>query len=166
MDAKEEIAPKGDLLGDPLSPVTRRERRNLLATSGVGIVMAKAALIPSKIAALGIEFTDASQAAIRISVAVLIIYFGCAFALYGSSDFVAWRLALHARARDGFRRYQLKQREPKDQEFFPIAEPPLYPTEHALYWVGGPLSVVRAIFEFALPMVVGAYAVRALLLAH
>jgi len=41
---------------DPLSEVTRRERRALLGVSALSIAMSITHLIPTKISALGVEF--------------------------------------------------------------------------------------------------------------
>jgi hypothetical protein len=150
------------VIGDPLTSVTRRERRNLLATSGIGLVLAKGTLIPSKIDALGIQFTDASQTVIRVALAILIVYFGMAFLLYGASDFVAWRLVLNSRIRHGIARHSRRLREfPPDQGYERVPE--MLPSERRLIWLTRPLSIVRAVFEFALPLLVGIYAAVVLL---
>ena len=48
-------------LQDPLSDVTRAERKTLLGLSAVGLVIARSGLVPSRISALGIEFDRADQ---------------------------------------------------------------------------------------------------------
>ncbi len=49
------------LCGDPLTEVTRKERRMLLFVSVVSVLIVKAGLIPKKISALGIEFNSTNQ---------------------------------------------------------------------------------------------------------
>jgi hypothetical protein len=44
-----------DYLIDPLNEITRKERRNSLIASTLGVLVAKASLVPSKFSALGIE---------------------------------------------------------------------------------------------------------------
>lgn len=151
------------VVGDPLSLVTRRERRNLLVASVVGVVMVNVGLTPSKIAALGIEFTPDNQSVLRSILGIVVLYFGAAFLLYGTSDFLAWRLALHKRIREGYRRHEERMRQPPSKEpTYEIRDIHL-PLEMAMTRALGPVSVLRAIFEFALPLGIGAYAAWLLL---
>lgn len=80
-----------DYLGDPLGEITRKERRNLLIAGTVGVLVAKAGLVPSKISALGIDLSAPAQDAFVMLVGLVIVYFLCAFIIYGVSDFFAWR---------------------------------------------------------------------------
>jgi hypothetical protein len=82
-------------LRDPLSDVTRTERRNLLGVSAIGIVIAKSALVPSKITALGIEFDPSDQRALLKMLAAIVFYFLLAFVIYAISDLVEWRTSFH-----------------------------------------------------------------------
>jgi amino acid permease len=50
-------------------------------------------LVPSKISALGLEFSQTDQKSLLSILALITLYFVAAFILYASSDFVAWRLA-------------------------------------------------------------------------
>ena len=83
------------ILKDPLSEETRKERRNLLAVSALGIVMVKSGLIPSKISALGIEFSQADQNVLLYALAIITIYFLLAFIFYALSDFMNYRIATY-----------------------------------------------------------------------
>ncbi len=80
------------LLKDPLREETRKERRNLLGTSAVGIVMVKTGLIPTKISALGIEFSDTNRVTLLRILAGITVYFLVAFIIYAISDFWAYRV--------------------------------------------------------------------------
>ena len=62
-------------LRDPLSKETRLERRNLLGASAIGIVIVKTGLVPSKISALGIEFSQTDQRSLLLAIAAVISYF-------------------------------------------------------------------------------------------
>lgn len=53
-------------LSDPLSELTRKERRNLLIASTVGIAVAKIGIIPEKISALGIDFSSSNKGALLL----------------------------------------------------------------------------------------------------
>jgi hypothetical protein len=74
------------LLREPLSEDTRKERRNLLAISTIGIALVKTGLIPTKISALGIEFSQSNQRALLYILLAMIIYFFLTFAIYAISD--------------------------------------------------------------------------------
>lgn len=82
-------------LRDPLTEVTRKERRTLLAIAALGILMVKTGLIPSKNSALGIEFSPGDQKVILHALAVLIGYFLVGFFIYASTDFILWRQEFH-----------------------------------------------------------------------
>ncbi|HVF60811.1 MAG TPA: hypothetical protein VNJ70_13470 [Thermoanaerobaculia bacterium] len=79
-------------VSDPLSEVTRRERKALLAVSAVGVAIVRTHLLPTKIVALGVDFSSTNQNALLNILALIIGYFVLAFLIYASSDFVAWRL--------------------------------------------------------------------------
>ena len=80
-----------EYLSDPLSEIARKERRNLLIASTVGLLMSKAALVPTRLPALGIEFSAPDQRTIVGFAAFTVLYFLGAFVLYGLSDFLIWR---------------------------------------------------------------------------
>ncbi len=80
-----------EFLADPLSPITRIERRNLLLASTAGILIAKAGLIPTQISALGITLSDPNQSTFIVVMALTVVYFLCAFVVYGVADFFIWR---------------------------------------------------------------------------
>jgi hypothetical protein len=76
---------------DPLSEVTRRERRALLGTSMLGLALVEIPLIPLKLAAFGIEFSEVNRERFAAMYALVVLYFLVAFVVYALSDFVAWR---------------------------------------------------------------------------
>ena len=63
------------LLHDPLSEVTRRERRMLLACTLLGVGVVKTGLVPTKIEALGVEFDKTNQQALLFLLALVVGYF-------------------------------------------------------------------------------------------
>src|SRR2546423_1716731 len=77
-----------ELLFDPLSDVARKERRNLLIASTVGILVATTGLVPTRLSTLGIEFSPPEQTYFVILMAGVIAYFVIAFVVYGVSDFL------------------------------------------------------------------------------
>ena len=74
------------LAKDPLGEITRKARRNLLLTGFVSIVVAKAHIIPKKIAVLGLEFSEPQQEVFLYTLAGLTIYFLAQFSAYLLSD--------------------------------------------------------------------------------
>jgi uncharacterized membrane protein len=148
------------LLGDPLSSVTRRERRLLLGVSIFSIAMVKTGLVPSKISALGIEFANTDQRSILCIMALIGFYFLFAFLIYAASDFLSWRKVLRKE-----RITTLKERYEEGQ----IGDPRYHDQQAYIYsHIGSglifyvlskPLSIVRALFEFVLPVVLGIYAI-------
>jgi hypothetical protein len=80
-------------LRDPLSRVTRGERKALLIISTTGITIVKAGIVPTKISALGVEFSPTNQKALLIMIALIIIYLLVAFIIHASADFIAWQIS-------------------------------------------------------------------------
>jgi len=157
-------------LKDPLSDVTRKERRTLLGVSALGIVMVKTGLVPTKISALGIDFSPTDQKTILQAVAVVVIYFLVAFITYAASDFLAWRHALALSVRESMINKAKEEAEAsirscreitdKVEEVFQRE----FGREMILSRMGmRPVSTFRALFEFALPILVGGLAVVLLL---
>jgi len=79
------------LLGDRLGDVTRKERRNLLTVSAIAITMVKTNLIPTKITALGIEFSQAEKYIMLYILSIIIFYFLITFIIYSASDYFVWK---------------------------------------------------------------------------
>ncbi len=93
-----EPSPVEILLEDPLSEVTRKERRNLLAAAAIALSMAKIGLVPTKITALGIEFSPAERSRLFFVLAAIVGYFLTTFIVYATSDLVGWRARYHRAA--------------------------------------------------------------------
>lgn len=152
------------LLNDPLSEVTRKERRMLLGVSVLGTALIKTGLVPTKISALGVEFDKTNQQALLGLLALVALYFFFAFVIYAAADFLAWRRALVAyrveRMREHVRlKHELAEERLHQEEAFLWEQSRGY----AFFSLAGPVSVVRATFEFVLPVVVGIYAIQLLL---
>lgn len=148
-------------LCDPLSEPARKERRNLLASAVIGILIAKAGLIPTEITGLGISLTGDDQQTIVFILTVVIGYFLTAFTLYGLSDFMIFRKSYQdyveavenhsdAWTREDQERYEELRRRVGDVSW--------------VYRWAKPAAVARAVFEFMLPLMVGVYAIVALAL--
>lgn len=155
---------KDILLHDPLSDVTRKERRMLLGISMLGVALVKTGLVPTKISALGVEFDKTNQQALLGILALVTLYFAVAFLIYAAADFIAWRRAL-----GNYRMERMRENAKLKRDF---SEGNLREEEallwrmsssgQALFVLAGPVSVIRALFEFVLPIAVGIYAVQLL----
>ncbi len=155
---------KDILLSDPLSSVTRRERRLLLGVSVFSIAMVKTGLVPAKISAFGIEFTNTNQRSILWITALIAFYFLCAFSIYAASDFLGWKKVIRTervkRAKERLEKAQISDpRYYEEQDY--IARN--VPSARLLYLFQNPISILRALFEFVLPFVIGIYAILLLL---
>ena len=174
------------LLRDPLSKEARAERRTLLGASAIGILIVRTGLVPTKIAALGIEFDQADRKSLLLAIAAVIAYFLIGFIIYALSDFIAWRFAFMNTIRQNERESEkeevemkLREREERkrQQEEGSLDYEPIYPLSRhyqveaprdiqVLYRIHAPVSVVRAAFEFILPIAISIYAVVTLLRFH
>jgi hypothetical protein len=150
---------------DPLSAETRKERRALLGTSGLGILVVRTGLVPTKISALGIEFSTRDQRSFVVAVAVVVAYFFVAFLIYAVSDFIMWRDALHSTWRANLAEYDQKfdeymaarkYREGRDRQY------PYEKSHSRVLAASGPVSWLRFAFEFVAPILIALYAIIAL----
>ena len=159
----------GHFVRDPLSEITRKERRTLLAVSALGAIMVKANIVPQKISALGIDFGEINRTILLRSLALVIGYFLVAFILYAISDFVAWRIAIQnylfelsvkdeseAISKHGIPHEPIKTRSEDDA----LRRKALY--EYRLRRLGcwaKPIAFVRAAFDYLFPVVLAVYAI-------
>ncbi len=150
-----------DYLGDPLSEITRKERRNLLIAATVGVLVSKAGLIPSKISTFGIELSSPAQDTYIILVALTIFYFINAFVAYGISDFLIWR----KKYQDylvGIERVMQDWTE-QDQRYHDELHSQV-PDIGWLYSASKPMAFVRVGFEYVVPLVFGGYSIITLVM--
>jgi hypothetical protein len=80
-------------LRNPLEAETRKARLYLLGVSLVSITIVQTGLVPQELTTLGITFGEADRQSLLSILALVIVYFTFAFAIYGFSDFLAWRFA-------------------------------------------------------------------------
>ncbi len=84
-----------------MTELTVRERRILLAVCAIGLTIAKIGLVPTKITALGIEFSATNQQTMLAILAVIIAYFLLAFVVYAAGDYLASETRYAKSAREG-----------------------------------------------------------------
>lgn len=161
-------------LSDPLADVTRKERRSLLGVSMLGIAIALAELVPTEVAGLGVKLSQSNQSTLMVLVGLVCLYYLFAFCIYAASDFVAWQMAL----REAYSKAALQPPTPEPETEQERAQEERM--AHRYMWLEDfldkkfpsmllaglavePISKVRAIFDFLLPVCVGLVAVIALL---
>lgn len=78
---------------DALTDVTRAERRMLLATNAALVMLIWGSLVPTKIAAFGVELAAPGRYTIIVVAFAINLYFLAAFWLYARVDDRVWHLA-------------------------------------------------------------------------
>jgi hypothetical protein len=157
-------------LRDPLSETTRTERRNLLAISVIGLIIVKTGLVPSKISALGIDFSFTDQVLLFRALSAITGYFLLAFVIYAASDLGAWTHAIISATRERIREQQMQEIE-SDLRQRDIRRA----VEHEIASRFGPaystlrfavISRIRALFDFLVPVLIGLWSMSATFTAH
>lgn len=148
-------------LQDPLSQISRLERRNLLIASTIGLLVGHVDLIPNRISALGLEFNAPAQNAFLMLLALVVAYMIFAFSVYAVADFFIWRKRYYdfaiATEREATN-WTLEDQKAYDE--LRLAEPPIQ-----WYWQKASLiGWLRITVEFAFPLLIGTY--TALMLWH
>ncbi|MBJ6799023.1 hypothetical protein [Geomonas propionica] len=156
---------KDVLLDDPLSEETRKERKILLGVSLIGIAMAKAGIVPTKISILGIELESAKQGVLLYLAAFIVIYYILAFSIYATSDFIAHRKRISLFYVKNVQLFMDLISEPnrdKSEYEFLLNET----KDNLRFWKTlSPIAcVIRSAFEFILPVLISVYAVYVLII--
>lgn len=145
-----------ELLGNPLSEITRKERRNLLFASTAGIAIAKMEIVPTKLSMLGVDFLPPAQSAFLVLVAVVVAYFIFAFIIYGIADFFVWRkkyqdyrVAQYYESQG----WSIEEQRSHDELYENV------PRDKWLYNWLTPVAFIRLTFEFLIPVVSGMLAI-------
>lgn len=155
------------LTKDPLSEATRRERKALLGLSLLAIVIMKANLIPSELSAFGLTIDNVRREWLIISVAALVGYFLIAFMAYAFSDFLGWRMSFWETVRErAIERAKLEREiaEGADEDEPSEVLDECDRHQRALTEGAIPTSLIRALIDFILPIMVGVVALTVLIL--
>ena len=172
---------------DPLSEETRKARLYLLGASTVGITIVVTGLVPTEIRTLGITFAQADRRSLLFMLALVIAYFLVAFIIYAAADFLAWRVLFERDMRERLskelmnkelderieqirtskdRPYEMEERTANildQREREKEVEKLLRRHSRYVSYVRGPISLLRGIFEFLLPIFYGVYGIYLLL---
>jgi hypothetical protein len=155
---------------DPLSDVTRKERRLLLGVSLIGFALVYGRLIPDKISALGIEINPSNQKSLLLLILLVTLYFFAAFIIYALADFIAWRLVFIASLKEAWTElHEIEENQTKQIIFGYSWAQKKSSVEEAIrkhikresfvFILRRPTMIARAFFEFLLPIVVGLWAI-------
>ena len=82
-----------ELLGDPLSSVTRATKKSLFVFSSLCILIGFTGVAPDEAIVLGFKFPGLTQSVINLSLLALAIYSYLNFVLHLVSDFLRYRIA-------------------------------------------------------------------------
>lgn len=143
-----------EYLGDPLSDISRAERRNLLIASAVGILVARAGLVPTRFSTFGLEFQEPQQRVLIWVVLATIVYFFLAFVLYGVADFFIWRKRYQDYL-EGVERLTSSWTQEDQKVHDELQE--RVPDIGWLYQWSRPAVIARILFEFVVPVVFSFY---------
>jgi len=166
------IIPPGSseaLLGEFLSEYTIKLRRWLLGLAAVSFYMSTAHMVPTKISALGIEFSAVNQQQFLKVSGYILLYFLCSFLVYALIDLARWVHCLMENRKqyfDGIGQSTLaanSETEPDDSKIeraVRLREQFIEPIEYAQL-LSSPLflalSLLRVALDILLPLGVGVY---------
>ncbi|MFO0700288.1 MAG: hypothetical protein U0236_13775 [Nitrospira sp.] len=144
------------LIKDPLSEVTRRERKAFLGLSVLAIAVMKANLIPSELSAFGVKIDNIKREWLIALLTAVVLYFLVVFMAYAFSDYLGWRIAFWeaVRAR-AIEREKVEKDivEGEDNDSEEVTQ--CYRHQRALSAKAIPTSFIRAFIDFVLPIFVG-----------
>ena len=158
-------SPTAARLNDPLSEVTRRERKYLLGISLLSMFIVKTGLVPTKVSALGVEFNEANQESLLLILALMVLFFLVAFCIYALSDFLAWRVeaitAIRPFVQDNLQESELDLQNPDLAEEHRLIlddlQQEVLRQQKPVDRITRPIILLRGVFEFVVPLGVGAY---------
>ena len=144
------------ILGDPLSGVTRNERRNLIAASFVVALMSMTHAYPKEFVSLGIKIDTSDLHYFIWGAITVVVYFIAAFVVYGLGDYMRARAlqyeyykAVHVAGENW---------DEDDQAEIDALHRSIRPIDW-IYIYGGSFLSVRAFFEFIFPLCCGIAAI-------
>jgi len=148
------------ILGDPLSDISRKIRRNLLAASMIGAFVSWTEFIPTKVESLGIDLTQLNQSYFLVLLGVVITYFLLAFLMYGIADFLIWREKYNEHLVNI--ETEILGLDMRDE---PHPDDPMdrVPNISWVYRWSKPVAILRVVFEYVLPVIFAFYAIASLL---
>lgn len=158
---------------DPLTSHTRGVRKSLLITSVIAMAVAETGFVPTKISALGLEFSQADRGSMLWLVGAIVAFFLISFLVAAFGDFIAWRMSRMAKAWDedsvgyeNLRKSFLEDKKLTEEEREALQEQERrvgamwrnagHVDNHLLIQkLVGPISWARVTVEFVIPILAG-----------
>jgi len=150
-------------LGDPLSNVTRKERKLLLSLSLLTLLIVKVGLFPTKISAFGIDFSANNISAFFSILGFAILYFFIVFIIYCISDIRIWRMKAFQSTKDVLQYSPLELKDSTRLQDILEAVEGLDNLEKKVVWYYekskyySKFSNIRIFIEFIFPLIFSAY---------
>lgn len=142
-----------ELLQDPLRDVTRKERRNLLVSSAICVMVGPLKMVPTNVAVLGIQLQAPQQRMFVLLVGAAVAYFLVAFLIYGIADWLVWMKEYRDYREAKFRAYVTESQ--RDQELYE-EQNELFPDSKLLDIAPTWVAFTRSAFDFLIPVAAGA----------
>lgn len=167
-------------LQDPMSEVTRKERRTLLGVATTGITVVLMGLEPKGISAFGITFDLVQYKRLLLVWGVIVLYFLVVFVIYALSDFFALPSAtlraLRKRQMDDFQDEKISEEKQTKLRSGALDDRNLWATicegvgtdereeaysklTHRYHRPSQVISALRKVVDFFLPALVGIVAI-------
>jgi hypothetical protein len=153
------MVPRERDIADPLSDVTRRERRSLLLVDAVLLAIVLGNLVPTQVEALGITVSKTERNAVLVLLAGVALYLLMGFVIYALADLKAWKadvaIFIQDRARSLLaRRVASPELEDANPNFVRTARK-VAEEQHIEEWpTTRKIYGVRRLFEFWVPILV------------
>ena len=142
-------------LTDPLSEVTRKERRALLAVCVGSVEVVSVGLVPERISALGIDFGTVDQQAFLVIMGFVLVYFLITFGVYGYGDY----LRRHHDQQDANQQWNAYQSASDDVSDVKASSPTGMASRSMTRVQTTSVSTARDLLDFVFPMILAVYAI-------
>lgn len=142
-------------LKEPLTETTRKTRRNLLAAAVIGIVIVQVGLVPQKISAFGIEFSEANQQSLLQLVSAAIIFYAITFIVYVLSELTAWNIALKSEEFE----FMMNQKENIRDYIGENRRDIFFDQVNKIRFAAHPVFLLRLLVEVLLPLILSGWAI-------
>ncbi|HCZ9278101.1 TPA: hypothetical protein O4G40_004645 [Vibrio alginolyticus] len=142
-------------LKEPLTETTRKTRRNLLAAAVTGIVIVQVGLVPKKISAFGIEFSEANQESLLQLVSAVILFYAITFIVYVLSELTAWSIALKSEEFE----FIMNQKENIRDYIGEGRRDMFFDQINRLRLTASPVFLLRLVVEVLLPLFLSGWAI-------
>ncbi|CDU10731.1 conserved hypothetical protein [Vibrio diabolicus] len=143
-------------LKDPFTETTRKVRNHLMVAGLIGVLVADVGLIPSKISALGIEFTGIEQSNLLKLLFAIVVYYVFTFVIYAISELSASKLSEYNE------HLETASDQIQNKTFVNLFNSKLCEQRDFQESKSSVLSFCRSLYEVLLPLVWSSYAAYAI----